>query len=202
MLDNNDIKLNIHPLLKVFENEISFFITAYIMMTMPVFQKSVVEDHAGKMSEITTSVKMNNFNTLKVDVAYIFNEFNAMFNVGQSDNMGKIKANFEEAFTQHGRLVAMALFNILESSKYNKDINKSKLFKFTKHLRNGSSHNNKFNFEGRKIKNVEWRGKLITHKLQGNQVFGNFIFLPDLFILINDISDILDRVDQKSKNKQ
>lgn len=197
----DDIKLNIHPLLKMFENEVLFFIAAYMMMAKPAFQKSVVNDYAGRMGEITTSIKFNGFNTLKVDIAYIFNEFNATFNVSLSEKDGKERAGFGEAFNQHGRLVAIALFNVLESSTYNKSISKTEIFRFVKHLRNGAAHHNKFNFDGKIIKDTEWRGKVVRQDDEGNQVFGKFISLQDLLILINDVSDKLDEIDKRNINK-
>lgn len=170
-------------------------------MAMPEFQRCIVRDHAGKMTEITTSLKIKNFEVIKFEVAYVFNEFNKKFNVGRSGNDGKLRAVFGEIFIQHGRLISIALFNILENSKYNKEINKLEIFKFTKHLRNGSSHNNIFNFEGKKIKKVNWRDKCIGQNEKGKQVFGEFIFLPDLVILINDISEILYNIDNIIKTK-
>lgn len=197
MTKKEDIKLNIHPLLKIFENSILFTISSYVMMAMPAFQKWVVDNHAGKMSEVTTSVKFNGFNTLKFNIAYVFNEFNAKFNVNISEKDGKIRAGFKDAFIQHGRLIAIALFNVLESSSYNKKINKIETFRFIKHLRNAAAHKNKFNFKGKAIKKVKWRGKIIKQSEENKQVFGRFIFLPDLLILINDISDKLDEIDER-----
>ena len=195
---SEDIKLNIHPLLKILEHSLSFFVVSHIMMAMPEFQRLVVDDHKGRMSELKTSVKSKGKNIIKFEVAYVFNQFNAKFNVSRSAVSRKLRANFSDAFIDHGRLVAIALFNILESSKYNKEINKSEIFKFIKHLRNAAAHGNKFNFEGKPIKNIKWRGKIIKQTEEKKQTFGRFIFLPDLFILIGDISDELDKIDKNN----
>lgn len=189
------IKLNIHPLLKVIENSISFFISSKIMMAMPSFQKAVVENHSGEMSQIETSVKFNGYNNIIFDIRYIFNEFNKQFNV--SEKKGKIKAGFSNAFISHGRLMSISIFNILESSIYNKKINKTKEFRFVKHLRNGSAHGNKFNFDGKIIEDVKWRGKIIKQDEEAKQVFGKFIQLADLLVLVSDISDELDKFDRR-----
>ncbi|MFC1609007.1 hypothetical protein ACFL2R_02760 [Patescibacteria group bacterium] len=193
---DEEIKLNIHPLLKIFKGDISFFIVSQLMVAMPAFQQSIIREFDGKPGEVSTSVDLNG-NVLKFDVEHILNEFNGKF--GVSEESGKVRASFGEAFNQHGRLMVIALFDVLSNSRYNKKINRTEIFKFVKHLRNGSSHKNKFNFEGKAIKDVEWRGKMVTQSEEGKDLFGRFIHLPDLLILINDISNELDVIDRRNQ---
>ena len=136
---------------------------------------------------------------MKFDTAYIFNEFNREFDVNNKGD--KIKAKFGGAMIRHGRLMAIALFDILSNSTYNKEISQTEIFKFAKHIRNASAHNNKFVFENKLKQDVEWRGKIIEQNLEGTLAFGKFIILPDLMILINDISCELDKIDKFRKLK-
>lgn len=200
MEKQKDIKLEVHPALEGLEDSILFFLVSQNMMVMPLFQKLLIESHNGEMSGITTSADSGDFNSVKFKVEYVLDRFNKKVQLKEAG--GKVECNIKELLIQQGRLTVIALFNFLESSKYNKEINKGELFRFVKHLRNGASHNNRFNFttsEMDKLKSEEvcWRGKIINHALQKKKVFGSFIYLSDLVVLIGDISEELLRVDKK-----
>jgi hypothetical protein len=192
---SNDIKLNVHPLLKIVEEEFMYFAVSLNMMCLQSFQNALVKIHNGKMSEMNTSVAVNEFKVLRYDVAYVLNSFNKRNKI--SFNKNEAEGNIMEPMIRHSRLLTVLLYDLLFDKNYYNKINKTEIFKFVKHLRNGSAHNNKFNFEGKAIKEVEWRGKIIKECEEGKQVFGRFIYLPDLLILVNDISDKLDEIDKK-----
>jgi len=199
MGSKKDIKLDIHPMLRMLEDSFLFFIVSQNMMVMPLFQKILVQNHKGKMSEITTSVKLQGRGSLKFEVGYVLNRFNEFVQLKEEN--GGVECSIDKLLIQQGRLISIALFNIIENSKYNCKINKNRLFHFAKHLRNGASHGNKFNFEKPIKQVVRWRGKEIKQKLQGKQVFGEFIHVSDLYILMFDISKELYKIDKELRVK-
>ncbi|GAB1268125.1 hypothetical protein NBRC116493_13780 [Aurantivibrio infirmus] len=109
-----------------------------------------------------------------------------------------------EVFTQaqqgnisQGRFVkscCMMLTNTAYESV--KELNdKSPEFEFFRHLRNASSHQNKFSFSTREpMRESSWRGAIIEHStkgadnpLNGQECFGAFIGMAELLDLLKDI---------------
>lgn len=199
-MKKEDIKLNIHQIFKIIEDSFMFFMVGQNMMAIPSFQKALVKLHDGRMGQIQTSVKFEDESAIKFETSYALNRFNKV--TGMKEIGKSVECNIGPLLVQQGILLSIAIFNILESSSYNKKISRSSLFRFSKHLRNGAAHGNKFNFsketsEKLKQSTVCWRGKEIKETLHGETVFGNFIYLPDLIVLIHDISEELDRIDSK-----
>ena len=72
-------------------------------------------------------------------------------------------------------------------------------FEFFRHIRNSSSHRNRFNFSGREpARPASWRGKSINHTLkgdmnplQGMECFGSFLASADALLLLWDIEQRL-----------
>jgi len=77
--------------------------------------------------------------------------------------------------------------------------NKSPEFEFLRHIRNASSHSNKFNFNKKEPKlSAQWRGCKLDHTLRGGNnplygktCFGEFIGPGDLVHLLYDIEQQL-----------
>ena len=70
---------------------------------------------------------------------------------------------------------------------------------FLKHLRNASAHSNKFYWgrgkeRERVLKQLPllWRGKEITKSLEGTEAFMEFVKPGDIFVLLADISALID----------
>lgn len=206
MKNQKDIKLEIHPILEILSDSFSFFVMSQRMMAIPTFQDIIVAKDKGEMGKIALTIKSTKLKVLKFQSAWAFNRFNEKFGVKEEN--GKTKCNINELLIPQGKLVAIALFEILNSSKYNNRINNHKLFEFAKHLRNGAAHNNKFYFKPQKVvdklklKPLYWRGKTIRHTFHDKkQVFGDFIYFGDLLVLIGDISKELYKIDKEIENE-
>lgn len=82
-----------------------------------------------------------------------------------------------------------------ETVKENND--KSPEFEFLRHIRNASSHQNKFVFYSREpALPAHWKGAMIDHNLKGKEnplyeekCFGSFFGVPDLIDLLKEIED-------------
>ena len=49
----DNIKLNIHPSLKIIGHNFSFFIVSQMMMAMPEFQKAFLDSCKGEMGQVS-----------------------------------------------------------------------------------------------------------------------------------------------------
>jgi len=184
-------KIYIHPIFYELQNNFRFFLVGINMMSMPDFQRILVDSHKGKMSEIEISVQYNNLKCLQYDVKNVFNSFNlavALRKVGE-----KVEANIKNLIIFQARQCAVSLFDILQNSTFNECINKGEIFKFAKHIRNGAAHNNKFTFDNKAKSElpVTWKNKTIDYSLHNSDVFGKFLAPADLILLISDISNII-----------
>lgn len=195
----NDIKLNIHPLVSFLEKDVMFFAVAYDMMSREVFQNALKEIHGDKMTELELSVTRDQQRYIRFHVGYALNEFNKDNNIvfekeGSTGNLLK-------TMTGHAKLLVITLFDLVDKSLYKNEIQKRDIYKALRHFRNASAHDNKFFFEGRRIKSVMWRNKIIKTDLEGEILFGNFIFFADIMVLLQDLSDDLFEIDIKLKIK-
>jgi len=90
-------------------------------------------------------------------------------------------------------LCSMLINTAYESVKEKND--KSEIFDFFRHIRNASSHNNKFFFKNwEPIRPAKWRKQEINIALKGEKnplfdknCFGNFIAIADAILLLWDI---------------
>jgi len=71
---------------------------------------------------------------------------------------------------------------------------------FLRHIRNASAHNNKFYWgKGQQRKNtlsklpVSWNGKIINKELENELLYMDFLKPGDLFILLSDISKLVNK---------
>ena len=98
--------------------------------------------------------------------------------------------------------------NIAYERIKNRNIN-SQIIEVLRHVRNASSHGNRFNFyKNEPCKTVEWRNIKIDEKekgsrnpLHGTKCFGNLIYTGDLFCLLIEIEKDLPDSYFKSKNR-
>lgn len=122
----------------------------------------------------------------------LINRYNIEVNLRKDGS--SVKSETKTYWVSIGRIMAIALFDILQFSKYQKDLNKKEIFKFAKHIRNGAAHNNKFYFERPLQKPVQWRDKTIDNSLRGKFVFIDFINPVTLIFLMADISDLITKI--------
>lgn len=97
-----------------------------------------------------------------------------------------------------GRLMAIAIFDILQFSKYHNSVKNTEIFRFVKHIRNGAAHDNKFNLNPSIKKPIIWRDKTITNSLNNTEIFPKFITPVTLIYLMSDISEVI----EKEKNSK
>jgi len=184
----------IHPIFHDLLDNFRFFLVGINMMSMPDFQKALTVGHKGEKSELEISVKYDDLKCVKYDIRDIFSSFNKA--VGLKLVGDKVNANIIGLMNFQARQIVISLFNILENSRFYNSINQKEVFKFTKHIRNGAAHNNKFNFDEKaKLElPVKWRDKTINPPLHNTEVFNKFLTPADLILLTSDISDIIKNI--------
>lgn len=101
-----------------------------------------------------------------------------------------------------GRLMAIAIFDILQFSKYHNVVKNTEIFKFTKHIRNGAAHDNRFDLSPPIEGPVTWGVKTITNSLNNTKVFPDFMSPTALIYLMADISGIIEGKVTKVKKQQ
>jgi hypothetical protein len=180
-----------HPIFHDLLNNFRFFFAGINMMCKLDFQKALIDSHKGEKSELEISAKYDDLNCLKYDIRDIFTSFNKAVKLELVGD--KVKANIIDLMNFQARQIAISLFDILQFSKYRNFVVKNdiNLFKFTKHIRNGAAHNNKFFFDAKSKLGlpVEWRGKTIENSFHCKKiVFNEFLTPADLILLIADIS--------------
>ena len=190
----NDLKgIYIHPIFKPLSDNFKFSLVEMNMMVMPVFQDALIKAHKGEKSVIEISVKYNEFKNIQYDVGEVIDSFNKEVNLER--NGSDIKCDIKHLLNFQARLMAIVLFDILQISKYNKFLNRTEIFKFSKHIRNGAAHNNRFTFTSPLKKPIKWHNKIIDNTLNKKEVFPSFITGADLILLISDISSKIKNFD-------
>ncbi|MDP3725936.1 MAG: hypothetical protein Q8R36_01930, partial [bacterium] len=86
-----DKEIYIHPIFNDLLNNFRFFLVGINMMSMPDFQKALINGHKGERSELEISVEYDDLKCLKYDVKDIFNSFNNA--VGLELAGEKVRAN-------------------------------------------------------------------------------------------------------------
>lgn len=170
-------KLKVHAIFEPIRSLLEFYTLGVLFVGQPDFQKSLLEIHP--------------------DLAIFVDRYNKKVNLRREGL--SIKSHGGAYWVSLGRMMAIALFDILQFSKYQNDLNKEEVFKFTKHIRNGAAHNNRFHFKEPLKNPIQWQDKVIYDSLKGTPVFPNFINPIELIFLMADISDII-RKKEKTKN--
>lgn len=173
-METDYTKIKVNPLFEPIKKLFEFVIFGNGFMVMPDFQRAFLRINPGAKSIIDTYNKEVN---LTVEGS-------------------KIHANIQLYLVHIGRLMAIAIFDFMQFSEYNKDLNRTDIFKFAKHVRNGAAHNNKFYFDTKSKKEllkrtIVWRDKVIDNSLMGKTVIPNFINPNMLLFLMSDISELI-----------
>lgn len=189
-----DKEIFIHPIFNDLLNNFQFFFVGINMMSTINFQKALIDGHEGKKSELGISVGYNDSQCLKYDVADVLNSFNKAVHLKSKGDI--VEANIIGLMNFQARQISISLFNLLENSEFSNSINRTEIFKFVKHIRNGSAHNNKFNFESKAKKElpVTWRNKTIETNLHSSEVFNKFLSPIDLVLLMADLSEMIKKI--------
>ena len=104
-----------------------------------------------------------------------------------------VKSETKTYMLSFGRIMTIALFDILKASEYQSKLSNEDIFKFARHIRNGAAHDNKFNITPPINGQIMWRDKVIDNSLNGTQVIPDFINPMVLIFLMADISEIIDK---------
>lgn len=96
------------------------------------------------------------------------------------------------------RVITLALKDMIwEESAFQPFLQNEEL-QFLRHLRNASAHNNQFFWgQGRQRTNtiqrlpISWRSKIIDENLEGTKLYMDFMKPGDIFMLLSDISSLV-----------
>ena len=99
----------------------------------------------------------------------------------------RITCNYGPMLNFQGLMIGIIIFEILKNSKFNKIMNRSEIFQFSKHIRNGCAHNNKFYFKKPLSKPIVWNGYQIDNSLKGKEVVPSFLWIGGMMLLARDI---------------
>lgn len=164
-------KIKVHSLFEPIKKLFEFYILGIGFIGMPDFQKVMLNTHPG--------------------MAYLIDSYNREVNLQiEGDN---VKASTKSYLVSFGRLMAISIFDFIQFSPYCRDLSKTEIFRFSKHVRNGAAHNNRFNFSEQEIieKPARWKNKTITGSLKGKLVIPDFIIPTELIFLMSDISILI-----------
>ncbi|MFH1706144.1 MAG: hypothetical protein ABH867_04540 [Patescibacteria group bacterium] len=177
-METDYTKIKVHPLFKPIKKLFEFYILGIGFIGMPEFQRAFLLEHPGMKPLIDA-----------------YNKEVSLQKEGQY-----VKASTRLYLIYVGRLMAVAVFDFLQASPFHKVLSGTEIFRFTKHIRNGAAHNNKFNF-GRLNpleKPAKWKNKNIDNSLNGKTVIPDFINPTELIFLMSDISSLI-KVKTKKK---
>ncbi|MFA5532156.1 MAG: hypothetical protein WDA13_00965 [Candidatus Shapirobacteria bacterium] len=168
--DYTKIKINpiFNPIKKIFD----FYLLGIGFVGMPSFQKEFLKTNPG--------------------IKPLINDFNKTVNL-QFDGT-HVRLESKLYYANIGRLMAISIFDFLQFSKYNNQLCNEEIYRFAKHIRNGSAHNNRFNFYKDDFieKPAKWKNKTIEFLLKGKEVIPKFINPIELIFLMSDISKLID----------
>lgn len=170
-METDYTKIKVHPLFEPVKKLFEFYILGIGFVGMPDFQKIFLRMHPGMKPLVDVYNKEVN---LRIEGT-------------------QVKLSSKLYLVHIGRLMALAIFDFLQFSPHQKDLSGTEIFNFTKHIRNGAAHNNKFNFNGRELlkKPARWKDKIIDSSLKGKSVIPDFINPTELIFLISDISELI-----------
>ena len=168
-------KIKIHPLFEPIKKIFEFVIFGNGFMIMPEFQRAFLNTHPAAQS--------------------VIDDYNKEVNLAV--NGSEVHANVQLYLVHTGRLMAIAIFDFLQFSKYHKYLSQTEIFQFARHIRNGAAHNNKFFFDAKSKKEllkkpIKWSDKVINISLVDKTAIPDFINAFSLLYLMQDISKMIE----------
>lgn len=187
-------ELNFHPVLKDIENMYWFFLLSVRTLSDFDVQNILRTKNNAQEGYLSFNQMLDKFNKT------------TDLRMEKTGNVVTSKLNILKEMIFMGKAMAILAYDFLSLSSYNAIINKDEEFQFLRHIRNGAAHNNKFNLKNEKgewkieeNKIIKWNGMEISRKLQGGNVFNDFISLFSLFLLVKHFSDKLIEIDNNKK---
>jgi len=171
--DYSKIKLNLlfDPIKKIFE----FFILGIGFVGQEKFQTVFLQSHP--------------------ELAPFVNTYNQEVNLRVEGR--SVKSETKLYWVNIGRLMAIAIFDILQCSKYHNAVKNTEIFKFAKHIRNGAAHDNKFDLNPPIKNSITWQQYTINQSLNNKTVFPDFISSVTLIHLMADISEVIEKYEKR-----
>ncbi len=187
-------ELNFHPVLKDIENMYWFFLLSVRTLSDFDVQNILRTKNNAQEGYLSFNQMLDKFNKT------------TDLRMEKTGNVVTSKLNILKEMVFMGKAIAILAYDFLSLSSYNAIINKDEEFQFLRHIRNGAAHNNKFNLKNEKgewkieeNEIIKWNGMEISRKLQGGNVFNDFISLFSLFLLVKHFSDRLIEIDNNKK---
>lgn len=177
-METNYSKIKLHPLFEPIKKIYEFYVLGCIFIIQNDFQELVLQEHPELKPFIDTYNQTVNREIIGT----------------------RVRGNPKMYYVNICRLMAIAISDILQFSKYHNVVKNTEIFKFTKHIRNGAAHNNNFNLSSPIKSPITWREYTINQGLNDTIVFPDFIGAETLVFLMQDISEVIEKHEQK-KNR-
>lgn len=172
---NDDVqdyyKLDIDPIFDPIKKLFEFFLLGIGFVCMPTFQ--------------------NAFLTAHPEIEPLLNAYNE--EVGMKSDGHMYTASAGIYYTSIGRIMAVSISDFLEASTYRNRFQNTEIYRFVRHIRNGSAHGNRFNFKEQDLvgKPALWRDKIIDKSLIGKPVIPGFMNPITMLYLMSDITNMI-----------
>lgn len=191
-------ELNFHPVLKDIENMYWLFLLSVRTLSDYDVQNILRTKNSVQEGYLSFNHMLDKFNKA------------TNLHIEKTGNVATSKLNILKEMVFMGKAMAILICELLIASDYKVEIEKDDEFKFLKHIRNGATHNNIFDFQYKYGVNkgqwmlgeneiIKWNGMEISRKLQGSTVFNDFISLFGIFLLAKHFSEKLTDIDNEHK---
>lgn len=167
--------IELHPLFDPIKKMYEFYVLGCVFVIQQGFQELVLQSHSELKPLIETYNRV----------------------VNRKIEGTRVKGNPKMYYVNICRLMAIAIFNILQCSKYHNVVKKTEIFKFAKHIRNGAAHENKFYLTPPITDSITWRKFTINQSLNNTIVFPDFMGAETLIFLMQDISGMIGKHEEK-----
>lgn len=171
-METDYTKIKINPIFSPVKKLFEFYILGIGFIGRPEFQSAFLKVHPG--------------------ISPLINDYNKEVDLKVEN--GIVKTSTYNYLVHIGRVMAIAIFDFLQFSRYNAILGNTEIYRFAKHIRNGAAHNNRFDIrkpEELINKPAKWRDKSISVDLIGKQVIPDYITPTELLLLTGDISSLI-----------
>ena len=109
----------------------------------------------------------------------------------------KSPKNLRNVMTQVARIFILSVWDMLKNMEEYPRLERDEIVQFTRHIRNGVAHNNKFDINSTVIDKstgflkllARWRDKVIEARLDNSVVIPDFLKDGDVYYLIHDLEE-------------
>ncbi|MBL7068808.1 MAG: hypothetical protein ISS34_03015 [Candidatus Omnitrophica bacterium] len=177
------------------KNAYAEIITSTMYIRLPEIRKLVPKYPTIGIKSSYSNLKKDTIINIKAVIESIANEGN------------KSSQNLRNIMTQIARIFIIATWDIIVNLKTYPNLKDKKLIQFTRHIRNGVAHDNKFKFDSRVLNKAcntlklpaKWKDKKIELKHENTIVVPDFIKDGDVYSLICDLQKFVDENKNEKK---